>query len=230
MEKEFQIDGLRDAADAMCFRFTTKKEEYPVITKVIGYETLMKILKESYREEEFWINMGKLPEGYIDGSKSATGKWRVKVYRPAQTRAFMLKQDGVKMPLTFMIPWPALLFEIDNNGSGKVCIVKGTYEKVKKDYWAMRLKGYSYPFGNVSDSGGICMGNINRKVSRMEDTDGYVEAFYDGVTNFDYIASKKGFTNGLGQMEALQRISKRKSFPYEWLYEETYSFLSPEEN
>ena len=226
-KQEFLISGLRDAADKLYFRITAGVDEGPKLTKTLNYEQLMKVLNESYREQDTWIDVGRLPEGYIDCTRSTSGKWRVRVYRPEQTRAFMLKQEGVKMPLTFMIPWPSMFFEIDSNGHGNACIVKGSYEKVKADYWSGKLKGYSYPFGNINSYGGICMGNIGHKVSSMDDVDIFIEAFYDGVTNFDYIGSKKSFKNDLGQMEALQKIQKRKSFPYTWLYEESFDFLKP---
>lgn len=227
--KELEISGLRDAAGRLYFRINAGMDDGPKLSKILSYEAMMKVLDRTYRVEEEWIHVGQLPQGYLDCRKSSSGNWSVKVYRPEQTRAFMLKQEGQKMPLVFMIPWPAMLFEVNSNGNGNVCIVKGAYDRVKKEYWSGKLKSYSYPFGNVSSYGRICMGNIAHKMKDMCDVDRFVEAFYDGVTNFDYINSKKSFKNGMGQMEALQKIQQRKVFPYSWLYEEPFSFAAPYE-
>ena len=76
-----------------------------------------------------------------------------------------------------------------------------------------------YPFGNVSNAGDICMGNIRVEISGMAEALKYVEAFFNGITNRDYTDTSR-LKNGWGQMRFLGELQNMEHFPYELLVEE----------
>jgi len=178
------------------------------------------------------VPVGQLPSGYLDAVVSEKGFDSVTIYVPAQIRAFLLG-IGQKMPLIFNIPMPPMVFRIKSNGvnlHGDCCIVKGSYEEVYAQYHAGKLQGYYYPFGNVSDSGGICMGNIRVTMKSMCDASIFVDAFFDGITNHDYVVRGSRVTVKKGQMELLKALHGKDKFPERWLKKSEFDFLKPAKN
>lgn len=229
----FTIEGREDKAGNMYFKMYAKGKGNTGIIKTLTYEQMMEALSKNYQKEPVSIPIGKLPEGYLDAVATEGGIKKVRIYVPAQKRVFLLRVSGQKMPMVFKIPMPPMVFNIEENSNGHFhgdcCIVEGCYEEVKKAYYDGELKGYLYPFGNVSDRGSICMGNIHISMDSLCDASIYVDAFFDGITNHDYVDESRVST-GKGQMELLKDLNGKDEFPLTWLKEDHFDFLMPYEN
>ena len=132
------------------------------------------------------------------------GKARFKYEDRSGTEKF----DGI-------IPWPKLVFiaqSTNGNSSGlKVFCHKDSV--LTKD-----TKLYHYPFGNVYQDGGVCMGGYHQTVTSLMGLCDYVDAFYKMVTNADLW--RTDYSNfHMSQKEALEKISKLEKFPGEYLKE-----------
>lgn len=222
-EPLFMVKGAEDNIGNMFFVVSSKNQSGETVVKHVSYEQLMKILSSSYRVIGEERRIGIVPDGYLD-AKIRDSSWIVRLYVPEKRRCLLLAND-TPIPTGFMIPMPAMLFEIMCDGSrsggwlnGKCCVVNGTYEEIKDAYMHNGLKQYLYPFGNVSRGGNICMGNIRIQVSKMAEASKYVEAFFNGITNADF-ADTGRLKNGWGQMRFLGQLQKMEHFPYELLVE-----------
>ena len=226
---KLKIEGLKDSLDKMYFKVVMEDEKGISTVKTVGYEALLKMLDSSYQEERVGVSIGELPEGYLDARMYPDGSGTVRIYVPEAQRCFLLSNGSNKMPVGYMIPMPSMVFEIkvSETGSyhGKTHIVKGTYEEVRAAYYAGCLVEYDYPFGNVQTSGDICMGGIRFKMEKISEASVFVDAFFDGVTNQDYIGTKSRVKNGMGQMELLGFLKGKKKFPYEILMESAFPFM-----
>ena len=225
---KLHIEGLTDKFKKVYFKVSVEDYKGVAVVKTVGYETLVKMLNSSYRVEKESVSIGKLPEGYLDAKVNADGSGVVRVYVPEAIRCFLL-DVGEKIPKGIMIPMPSMVFEISisNTGSyhGKTHMVKGTYEKVKEDYYEGRLKEYDYPFGHVHLSGDICMVSVELNIGKISEASQYVDAFFDGVTNADYVGTESRVKNRMKQMELLDYLKGKKKFPYEILKESAFPFM-----
>lgn len=218
----FLVEGLVDSGDEMYFRVTDHSGD-DMITKVVSYDELRNIINRAYLQTEVFCSVGEVPEGYIDGNVSTRGGGEVILYRePGKHVLFIRDEENSGMPMSFMIPFPGLLFRIryGENGmvSGHVLCTMGSFSEVKDRYTKRALDGYMYPFGNVSGDGSVCMGNIKLSISSLKDTEKYVGLFLDGVTNNDYMSTKLcTVTDITDQVELAKRLEEEDQFPVEWL-------------
>lgn len=221
-EPLFMAKGFEDAIGNMFFVVSSRNQSGESVVKSVSYEQLMKILSSAYRVEEETVRVGFVPQGYLD-AKIKGHSWVVRIYVPEEKRCLLMSND-TPIPTGFMIPMPAMLFEVKYIGesggwiAGKCCVVNGSYEEVKDAYMHGSLKQYLYPFGNVSNAGDICMGNIRVKISGMAEALKYVEAFFNGITNMHYTDTTR-LKNGWGQLRFLGELQKMEHFPYELLVE-----------
>lgn len=195
-------------------------------TKMMEYEDFLAMLKDSGRmvEDNTYIPIGNLPAGFIDGKLLSSGEGGVALlYVPPHKGVFLLEIAGDRKepPQAFHIPYPAAVFEITygerGKTSGKVwCTKYATAEGFRKAYWGKRAKKYCYPFANVDRNGSICMGNIARKVDRMEDAPKYIGAFFDGISSHHYMDQRK-YRPDMTQAELLKELDGLEKFPNEYL-------------
>lgn len=221
MKEELVITCKEDKANNSYFIVSYENGQGKSCVKYLSYAQLKKLLDNSYVEEKKYMSVGQVADGYIDSVICTDGGGNVRMYVPAQTRVMLLSIPGEKMPRAFKIPLPPMMFQIEFGGKrlgGKCCVVKGSYEEVKRQYYDKKLAGYEYPFGNVSDSLNICMGNIDYDVKAAKDAPDYINAFFDGITNEDYMVRSR-VRSGKLQMELLGFLEGKKVFPYEELLE-----------
>ena len=163
-EPLFMAKGFEDAIGNMFFVVSSRNQSGESVVKSVSYEQFMKILSSSYRVEEEAVRVGLVPQGYLD-AKIQGHSWVVRIYVPEEKRC-LLMSNGTPIPTGFMIPMPAMLFEVkctEASGvwiAGKCCVVNGSYEEVKDAYMHGSLKQYMYQCGNLSNSCYICMCNI----------------------------------------------------------------------
>ena len=225
---QIHIDVMEDRAGRSYFVVSCEEKGGKVYTRHLTYDQMLEVLSRSGASEKSYYPMGRLPEGYVDAVMDSEGGGKVKIYVPPKERVFFLRVQEEKMPMSFRIPMPAMLFEVSFGGkrlSGACCVVDGTYEEVLNDYYEGRLAVYRYPFGNVSEYGSVCMGNISYEVKNAFEANAYVDAFFDGVTNADYFQEGNRLRSKMGQMEFLGKLEKMKSFPMLELYELKDSLL-----
>ena len=219
MEDALRFETKTDRRGQIYFNVTCDSKDGNSITKKLSYKQLLEVLSKSYNEDHIRLPVGNIPFGYIDSYVSNQKNGRVRIYLPAGKRVLFLNV-GEKVPKAFMVPMPPMMFDVsfgEGRSHGYVRVVLGTYEEVKKAYYQGILTMYQYPFGNVDTSGSICMGNINVSVPTMDKAWDFVSAFFDGITNSDYVYGSSKVVPGIGQAELLTQLSEMDEFPPEWL-------------
>lgn len=219
MSRQLVITCVEDKLQNPYFVVSFENENGKSIVKYLTYNQLLRMLDSSYIEEKVYVSPGQLGEGYIDSNICTDGGGSVRIYVPAQPRVMLLRIPNQKLPKAFKIPMPPMLFQVRFGGKrlqGHCCIVKGSFDEVKDQYYGKTLVGYIYPFGNVANDGQICMGNINYEVQAAIDASKYVDAFFDGITSSDYLTASR-VKSGKLQMELLSLLEGKKNFPYEEL-------------
>lgn len=204
IKSEIVYDSLGNSL----FRVTVTNEDKTVTEKTISYLDYMKLLGDSgFEDRNSYISIGPLPKGYVNAKLNISnpGTFKVMVFYPGEKRAFCYGNYH------YFVPFPPLVFTFDCvNGSIRShhCYATCT-DSLTPDTPLMM-----YPFGNVSDTGSICMGNIETKqLTAICDIDGVVESFFMSETNNDYYSSK----NTLPQEQLIQKIKDLQLFPVELL-------------
>ena len=179
-------------------------------TKVVSMADYLSILGDNtYSNAKNRVRIGRLPEGFFDGCISSDNPSIFDV---------VLVLDGMKRPIAYggrhwYVPFPKLLFYIsviDGAVHTKQCFSL-VDEEVTAD---SRL--YFYPFGNVDNTGGICMGNVRtERMENIQEANEFVSNFFFSETNDDYYSDKT--VSGLSQAELLSRLRDKESYPNEWL-------------
>ncbi len=221
MKKDMVITCREDKAGNTYFIVSYDDERGMNFVKYLSYTQLLELLSNSYVEEKTYMSLGRIADGYIDSTICTDGSGSVRLYVPASPRVILLNIPKRKLPRAFQIPMPPMLFQIRFGGQrfgGKCCIVTGSYEETVDQYYGGKLIGYQYPFGNVSDSAEICMGNISYDIQAIIDAPKYVDAFFDGITSEHYMGTSR-VKSGKHQMELLGFLEKCEVFPYEELVE-----------
>lgn len=190
------------------FRVTVTNEDKTVIEKTISYPDYMKLLGDnSFEKQTSYISIGSLPKGYVNGKLSISNpaSFKVMVFYPGERRAFGYGNYH------YFVPFPSLIFIFNCvNGAirARYCYATCTDDLMPDTPLMM------YPFGNVSSTGCICMGNIETKpLKSMRDIDDIVERFFMSKTNNDFYSSK----NALPQEQLIQKIKNMQLFPVELL-------------
>lgn len=215
MSAGFKSEALVDKTGHTLFRCVYTQKNGREIIKVISLEDYLGLLGSSVRETVTysWIPEGFFPEGYLGGAfadtKNYTAVWRV----PARKRTINHFRAGRNL-----VPFPEMVFSVNVSGgraSGRVFAVK-------------RDNLYQYPFGNVSTSGSICMGNID--VDMIEEgPSAFEEDFFAGVTNDDYFQPGV-YVNLKGtQVDLIKRLVDKDKFPDKWLVRSSGSVHTVEE-
>lgn len=221
MKEDFNISCRQDKVGNLYFIVSYENGNGESIVRHLSYVQFQKLLNNCNIEDKTYVSPGRLAEGYIDSVICSDGSGIVRMYVPAQPRVILLGIGNQKLPRAFKIPMPPMLFQIHFGGArfrGNCCIVKGSYEDVRDEYYGQVLTGYQYPFGNVDTDGSICMGNIPYEVQTAFDAPTYISAFFDGITSNHYMSASH-IKSGKLQMEFLSVLERREVFPYEELLE-----------
>ena len=116
-----------------------------------------------------------------------------------------------------VIPFPALLFDLyfkkghayDQN---VYAVVPNKDGSLSDDSLL-----YRYPYGNVSKSGDICMGNISVKCSDISEADKFCEEFFLGIDEGHYYTPGEMVSKNWTLGKLYNEVLKKKSFPNSWL-------------
>lgn len=204
---DFLAKGVTDKGGNSFVEVTIKEEDGRVVKRTLEISTFLNAMGASIKKDVPLVHIkpGFFPRNYLSLDFGNYEHFDVSFVVPAKKRVFVY-QNGKH----YHIPYPKLLFEIS----------RCSYSNITGRVFAMRKNGkelYHYPFGNVSDYGNICMGNIDLK--SIESIDDYVEEFFLGVTNDDYIGNKARVVPSYSQTQLLEHLEKLDEFPDKWLVE-----------
>lgn len=183
-------------------RFVSTQGE--VVQKTLTPEDYASLIGASLKETKrsFWrIKQDFLPEGFIDGCISDANNYMIAFKVKGMVRPFA-HTSGV-----YQIPYPDLVFVL-TMGRGRL-MHKEVYAMKEGDSETL----YQYPFGNVSQSGDICMGNINLAEIKENGPQMFADLFFLGKTNNDYYHEGSHISSKWSQEELLRRLDGKKKFP-----------------
>lgn len=189
---------------------------------VMGLTDYISMLQRSVKREEAptTLMVGEIPQGFVDGAVSdIPGTLGAIIYVPPQKRQFLLDESGERKKAAYFMPMPGLVYMcVSNHGN-----IHTFRCYVFKEWEGDKTKLYHYPFGNVSDSGSICMGSVKKvKISDFMDIRKNIEQSLTAVTNRDYLDSGLCRTSvTVTQHELCDQVSKMDEFPSEILLENT---------
>jgi len=208
--KIYQLEENGDTYVRVSIVYSDKTMEI----KTIRFEDYAKWLLGAQEEKVSFARMAEPPKYYIDGRVSQKANtFMVQLLVPAG------KHQMVSPGFDFqdVIPFPTLLFDlVFSNGRASTKKVWAVIPE-KDGTISPKTELYQYPFGNVSMSGDICMGNIAVKVDSITHADEFVEEFFLGETNSDYYQPKKYVSKDWNLGKLLNEVAKKDTFPKSWL-------------
>lgn len=200
---QLNANTVSDRTGNVFFRVSLTEDDGSVITKTLSPESFLQLIQNSCTVENRYTHLGKLPEGYLDASVSSDETFRILLKVPAKKRLIVHTSGH------YEVPFPNLIFYLE------VC--NGTL----KEKYVYSLKGEKtlchYPFGNVSTSGSICMGNISCTELTITTVDRVIDLFFSGATNNDYYSPREKVSINYSQQVLLEKLSKLEEFPSRWL-------------
>lgn len=210
MNFELKSELVFDELGNNMMRVTFSQDGFESI-KLLTMDNYLAILGDAtFSNAKHHVRIGCLPEGFYDGSISSIdpSTFDAVIIQPAQKRAMSY---GGKH---WYIPFPRLVFYLsvcNGHVTEKYCFALKNNEPVSKDTLV-----FTYPFGNVSENGSICMGNvITKNLDQISMTNEFIADFFMSETSNDYYEGKD--KTGLSQAELLYRLKEKDEFPEEWL-------------
>ena len=201
-------ESMVDKFGQMYFRVSYKDGDN-LIEKDVSLNDYRRLINESLEEDMVWVDVPKLPVEVYKAKVSSRGEvdgYKVILFVKGQMQPFNFAGKIMR------IPFPSLVFNLT---VGKGIIKEKKVFAVKDEILCPDTELFHYPFGNVNDQGGICMGNILVDMPTIQDSVKFVDAFMEGRTNSDLL----GVRNRLGytQSELVEKIQKMEKYPDEFL-------------
>jgi len=208
----FESSLIFDKMKNPLFKTITRLKGGEVITKTVSFENYQKLLEVSSKEvKEKYRKIPKLPKYYHSGQiTDKADTYKVSLFVPAGKHQYIVDQTNEVFNLAF----PSLLFVLS--------VVKG----VAQHDSCYALKGndisdlselYRYPYGHVSTSGSICMGNVSKRVGEMSNADAFVENFFLGRDAGHYYVPGEFAKPKVELRELVGKVDKKGYFPDNWL-------------
>lgn len=206
---------------AMCC--TLRKGDQDIIQRVMSLDDYATLIQGATKRKKTnaIFRIGEIPEQMVDGYISNCDGKLGGVFRfPAAFHQFVLAATGNERRRSYFLPMPNMVFSIS--------AVSGTLRKFYcfcyKEWNGQDTVLYSYPFGNVSEDGSVCMGTINSPKNGMiktfEDLNNIIEESLCGVTNTDYLTDNMvRLACNVTQHTFCDSISNEKEFPHHLLLE-----------
>lgn len=192
----------------------TELEGGRIIKKTISFEDYEKLLFNSQKEKVSFFSVEHPRYFYQGYASDQRGTFEVILTVPAGNHMFVSERYN----LATQLPYPALIFKLSfQNGSAlhKECFALDTDTPTDASVL------YRYPYGNVSHTGSICMGNISVKCQSIKEADRFVEAFFAGVDEGHYYSVGENTIPVYTEDQLVKKVLKKGSFPTQWLYPAT---------
>lgn len=202
---EWIATGTKDVFGRDCVSVTAKDGK-EVVERTMTVSDFLKLFGDSLEVKPTFqkIEGDWLPDKYYDLQFFDTENWGI-VFPVKTAKRLLVHTSG-----QYEVWYPNLVFFLMvRNGA----ITEKNCFAVKEVVPDAEL--YRYPFGNVSSSGSICMGNIDIDVRKGPMA--FLDEFFLGVTNNDYYSSDCAVTQKWSQSKLLENLSKESSFPAKWL-------------
>ena len=194
------------------FKVSCTFEDGSQIQKTISFTDYQKLMSVGVKEvKELYRDVPSLPKYFYKGGVTTKADcfW-VSFFVPKG-----MHQIGIVSTNEFLcIPYPNLFFVIEVN-KGNV-MSKKVYA-VADDIPADDSKLYLYPYGNVSDNGGICMGSCITELKSFANSDVFVDAFFLGKDAGHYYKRGQWAKPDVPLRELISLVEKKGVFPAEWL-------------
>ncbi len=202
---KIRMETLWDRRGQMLFKVQLEQTD-KVEVKTLDYASFISLMSGS-ASNEMYISLGKIPSGYVDADFAGQDTFKVFLQSPAQKRLMIFDKGH------YWIPFPGCLFFLDiYHGSLKeLFLYTFTDAEIRED-----TKLYHYPFGNVSETGRVCMGNIYFHDMVFGDAGKVVEAFFLGKTSSDYYNSRN-VGSDYTLLQLIHKLEGKKVFPKRWL-------------
>ena len=207
---------INHAAFGDIVKVSRTSESGMVESRTIELSQLLDFIKEERHEKprgQDRQRVGTFPEGTYSIIQWEGG-YRIAVFLPEAKRPMQYGLKGQESAFTGLIWYPSLVFLIDVDVEKRRVNRMSAYA-VKETAFSELSDGtrlYGYPFGNVSDSGSVCLGgNAIEGVSDYRETvEAALNVFFSAQTNDDYFNSK-GWE--MPQLALIEKCAKGKSFP-----------------
>lgn len=199
------------------FKVTCCFEDGSQIQKTISFRDYQNLIGCGIKEvKELYRDVPTLPKFFYKGGVTTrTDSFWVTFFVPKGYR-----QWGYEKTQEFLsVPYPNLFFVVEVN---KGTVVKRSVYAVKDELPTEESKLYLYPYGNVDQYGGICMGSCHVKMESLSSSDNFVEAFFLGKDAGHYY--KKGIMAKpeVPLRELISLVGEKGCFPEEWLMPSMY--------
>lgn len=202
-----EAKSVTDLTGTSLMEVIFKKTNGEQISKMMSLKAFAELILGSIKKECTYSHISKefFPSEYIDGYIANDNTYKCIWKEKGIKRTMAYSADGIET--LFFVPYPDLIFLINVN-DGVV---------TRKEVYATKQNEdnlYRYPFGNVSTSGSICMGNIDTK-NLIPST--FAEKFFQGLTNNDFYKPGEHVVPKWEQTILLEKLEKVTSFPEKWL-------------
>lgn len=211
--------GKRDLY-SYCYVEKTLPDHRKLKKKVL-IENLIPALRGNMESTFFYNKLGMLPKNFLDAEIATFEPLTAHIYLyiPEGIRRITYEQTVYEIPLPNMI----MLLSVTDEKVTETevfCILKDmTYEKVKKAICTdQSMKYFTYPLGNVSDSGDVCWGsNQLPDIKKLQDVEIIPSLFFDAPTNSDFYSEERTKLHCENIRSLYDKLSGKKEFPYEIL-------------
>ncbi len=214
---------VRSSSGAVMMEVTLCDGDKILEQKVLSIDAFVALLTNAtYKEDApVTVHVAKTPEDFVDGfATDNDGTLGAIFYLPPAKHQFVLAGDKKHKRKAYFLPMPGLVYlVVFNQGS---CRTFDCY--AVKEWNGDDTVLFKYPFGNVSESGHVCMGTIKSgKVSRFDDLREFIEDSLNGETNSDYIGDNVRLAFEGSQYDFCEQIKDEGEFPSKLLLEFTTS-------
>ena len=201
----FASQALETETGQTLFRVILKEDSGRELIKTLTVDDYLSLLGSSIRHNLDYSSLPAsfFPEGYIHGYIANPENYSM-IWR----HSARLHQMNHSVIGRHLIPFPELVFGLT---------IKDGYIR---DARVFATKGgddlYQYPFGNVSEAGHICMGNISVQ-GLNEGPQAFEDDFFAGVTNNDYFKPGSHVTLKCTQEALIKKLEGKDKFPDRYL-------------
>ena len=207
---------INHAAFGDIVKVSRTSESGMVESRTIELSQLLDFIKEEKHEKprgQDRQRVGTFPEGTYSIVQWGGG-YRIAVFLPEAKRPMQYGLKGQESAFTGLIWYPSIIFLINVDVEKKKVTGMSAYAVKEKAFSELSdgTRLYSYPFGNVSDSGSVCLGgNTVEGVSDYRETvEAALNVFFSAQTNDDYFNGKSW---DMPQLALIEKCAKGKSFP-----------------
>lgn len=207
---------VRSDLGKVAFVCTLEMEDGAICQRTMSIDDFVTLIQGATRRDTVSaLKVGEIPDGFVDGFvTNVTGTLGAIIKVPSQKHQFVLNYSGRRK--SYYLPMPNLLYTIyAYNGTitDFRCYTYRHWEGGDTDLC-------HYPFGNVSSSGGVCIGSIKRrKIKNFMDCALVIEDTLCGETNKDYLQDNDNvnLAKSIDQFSFCDELEKMEAFPHNLL-------------